>query len=941
VIRRGVLLLVLAVVWPVMPPPAVAAAGNTTLADCDAFRREHPEALEPYICYWLVGGRTNTRAQASTRLREILDEEPGNGKAELYLGLVDAEMGREAEPLFRSAAASCALTGDRKCEAYARRSLIIYKINRRRLDGIERDFEQADAAATATGDPSLLAGLTLDRARFLSERSDYGGSWAAYKKAESALFPDGPPQMQARVLDGLGAVAWATGRYREAIDFYTRTAELNRRRGALTDLASALYNIALLGGRLLGEGDMTFEEVRGLQQEALDAARAAGSGFIEVFVLTQMAQDPGVSPSEQVALLRQALDLARRTRNPNGEMFALRYIALTQVHEKLAPPTEAYPLVEEAIRLAERAGDLEQIARGKIIRASMRWATGPREQALADSQEAMEAIERIRDLQADDLIRARSFSEFAFFYYRFIGHLLATADGSPAPSDLERAFAVAERLRARVLMQSLDAAGVVRPRDTEEDRRHEALLESISRAQRQLRSEGADVEALLAEIERLEIEEAAVRGAIARQNPRFSSLVRPSTPGLHEVQAALGPDQALLAFQLSSHGGRNPNDPDNGGSWVFVLTRDAVTVIPLPNVEELEPAVSIFLGSLQRRDELARTVARRLGAQLLDDALAGLPPRIRRLVIVPDQCLHRLPFGALAITEDGYLAERYVVSVVPSAALWLRWKSAPDVATDLPVLAVADPDSPGASPPSSLAGIEPWSESSPLGTLGHARKEARTAVLLARGGTLLEGREATERWLKRIDLSRFGILHIAAHSFVDEERPDRSAIVLAPGAEDEDGLLQIRELVSLSLDDRLVVLSACSTASGAVLAGEGVMGLARGFFQAGARTVVGSLWPLRDDEASRLMPAFYAGLAEGQGAAAALAGAQRRMIRSGSDPAAWAGLVVLGDGDQPVLTSPPRAQGPAAFTATSILLGLIIPPGIVAFRAARSRRRTS
>jgi CHAT domain-containing protein len=141
------------------------------------------------------------------------------------------------------------------------------------------------------------------------------------------------------------------------------------------------------------------------------------------------------------------------------------------------------------------------------------------------------------------------------------------------------------------------------------------------------------------------------------------------------------------------------------------------------------------------------------------------------------------------------------------------------------------------------------------------------------------------------------MLHLAAHAVVDEQHPERSAVLFAPGSDDEDGLLQVREIVNLDLKGRMVILSACSSASGTVLEGEGVMGLARAFFQAGAVGVVGGLWPLRDREAARLVDDMAVDLGRGASIGAALAQAKRAAIRAGAPPAAWAGLVVLGDGD--------------------------------------------
>ena len=157
-------------------------------------------------------------------------------------------------------------------------------------------------------------------------------------------------------------------------------------------------------------------------------------------------------------------------------------------------------------------------------------------------------------------------------------------------------------------------------------------------------------------------------------------------------------------------------------------------------------------------------------------------------------------------------------------------------------------------------------------------------------------------------MKTYGILHFATHAVTDESNPDRSGVLLAPGDPKQDGLLQIREIVDLDLDGRVVVLSACSSNTGALLRGEGVMSLARAFFQAGAHTVVASLWRLRDDEAAGFFDRYYRHLGRGVSVAAALQAAQSELIAEGAPTTAWAGLVVLGDGDMVPL--PGGRKGP-------------------------------
>jgi CHAT domain-containing protein len=127
--------------------------------------------------------------------------------------------------------------------------------------------------------------------------------------------------------------------------------------------------------------------------------------------------------------------------------------------------------------------------------------------------------------------------------------------------------------------------------------------------------------------------------------------------------------------------------------------------------------------------------------------------------------------------------------------------------------------------------------------------------------------------------------------------PERTAVLLAPGAEGtDDGFLQVREIVELPLSGQVVLLSACRTAAGSVVPGEGALGLAHAFFRAGARTVVATLWTVRDTDAGAAFSLIADALGRGDSVAAAVATARRELVRQGAPAAAWAGLVVMGDG---------------------------------------------
>ena len=183
-----------------------------------------------------------------------------------------------------------------------------------------------------------------------------------------------------------------------------------------------------------------------------------------------------------------------------------------------------------------------------------------------------------------------------------------------------------------------------------------------------------------------------------------------------------------------------------------------------------------------------------------------------------------------------------------------------------------------------------------LGRLPHARRESRAIERQLGAVDALVGPDASERALKARDPQQYALLHLAAHAVSDEVRPERSAVILAAGGDGEDGLLQAREIQHLDLRGRIVILSACETASGAVLNGEGVLSLARAFFQAGARAVVGTRWRIRDEDAAELFDAFYSRLAAGASLSEALARAKQQAIARGRPAAAWGSLILLGDG---------------------------------------------
>jgi CHAT domain-containing protein len=238
----------------------------------------------------------------------------------------------------------------------------------------------------------------------------------------------------------------------------------------------------------------------------------------------------------------------------------------------------------------------------------------------------------------------------------------------------------------------------------------------------------------------------------------------------------------------------------------------------------------------------------------------------RQLIIVPHGTLHYLPFHALIDPSGTPLVERLEVSYAPSSTVLASCYERPSVAESVghPLLvAVADPAVPQIS-----------------GEVDALQKLFGTALVLSGDG-------ATEHAFRR-HAPEADVIHLASHAVFRHDNPLFSAIKLA------DGWLSLYDLYSMRLRASLVTLSACETGVNDVLAGDELVGLARGFFQAGAASVVVSLWAVNDTSTAHLMRRFYRHLEAGVGPAAAMRLGQAELRRAYPHPYHWAPFLVIG-----------------------------------------------
>jgi len=909
----------LALVVLVLVVPTVPCHAQDPLADCDERVRRSPGELMSYSCYTFVAMQRGLWTEATTRLEGLVAASPQNTYALGALAYLDKTRGRpRAEELLKRILVIQAERGDAPlAEAqWARLELVDFLAQRYRLDEADLVLDDALADAEASGDATAVSLVRINQAWQSWRRAEYGDAWAILRRVEDEVFPDGDPHTRSIWLSAMGAVHWSQGALDAARENYEQQAAILAEFGDYYGRAGVLFNIALVA---TDTSDVRDDPATGLPllESAREAASAVGNASVEASVLAELA---GLveSATTRRAYSRRGIELARRANAVDAELTNLLWLTTSLVMEHPPQPDEARELFAEIENRTRAIADPFQLARAMSLKSKISWkeavAAGAAPEAVAVAfethREFLETVEAIRRLQPETLTRARTFSKWRGGYAALVTRAFDPPGRSPTGEDLELAFEVMERSRSRLMLEEMDAARVTGTLlDTSDPRVHarRQTLQAIAGIQRQLLDPSLDGEeraGLLDKLADLEFEEETARQEILNSRERLANLVEPKIPALDELRQVLSPDEAFLTFQLYRTASGMTFDWDPA-THLMVVTRDHVRSYSLSAAKEIDAAVELFVGLFGNRDGSQRgAAAARLYDDLLADAMADLGPGVWRLVISPDGALHRLPFAALFDAADpGGTVKRPALTIVPSGAALVRWRSSPYREAPRAALGLFDPELPfsersddQAMPAISGDASRTLSLWGWKARLPGARAEAQAIRQHLGNGVLsVEDGRASEQFLKQAQLADYSILHLAAHAVVDHLDPQRSFILLAAGG-GEDGLLQTREIADLDLDGKIVVLSACSGIAGQGIEAEGVISLARAFLVSGARAVIGSLWPLRDAEAARFFDRFYARLAEGRPLDDALVMAQSDLAAAGVPAEAWAGLLVIGDG---------------------------------------------
>jgi len=924
-------------VWAQSPPPSLDA--------CEAQIDRDPHDPSGYYCIYrwaLAGGSPD---EAVTILRRYFRKNPRAYRIEMLIAWIDRiREGDDWRETLRHAVDGMESAGDDYGVVYGGLMLAFELGQQGKLAESEAMLERCARAAERTGDATMQARVWVGQGALATRRQDYSQDIHLLRQAEKAVFPDGPYDIRATVVDNLGSDYWYLCQYRKAFEAFQRATRLRKEAHDLWWQAITVHDMAVCAMSLRNEGEMSAEAVDELLKGGLDLAERSRNAEIEaaMHVLAgRQERDDGARRHYE-----RALEIARSNGYADTEIEALEGIGNSLAEQGPPSRAEAERYLAEAESRARQTGQRVHLGHVMVSKARLDALFGTPQQAVQAHLKTLDFIEDLRAPQVRGTVRAQAFSHWDFVYYRLAGLLLARAELSKTPvEDRALAFRTMERFRARELLDRLATPRQVSRAMVESElfQRHRVVLQEISEVQLALADPDLDATGrknALIRLGELEEDESRLRDELQRRFPGPQESAHPAIPELREVQALLGPGQALLAYQLWDGEPETWPHLEIGQSWLLLVTRDRAGAIGLPPRRDLRVRVGILEGLLTAPGSPSGEDIRaavRLYDDLLATALEELPAGIRRLVIVPDDALYRCPFAALRSARAASpVGARFEITTAPSAAVWAHLKGSEQAAGQrsrqaaLILYAPAAWDDFDGTNPFRSAG--PWREGFRLAPLPHAAEEARALERAAgHGSRILTGTGASEAALKEMSLGSFGIIDLVTHAVVDEEQPERSAIILAPGNEGEDGFLQVREIPDLHLDGQLVILSSCGSSSGRLLGGEGAQSLARAFLEGGAGAVLASLWPLEDEQAASLFGDLSKELGRGRRVSDALRRAQRHAVDRGMPVEAWAGVIVVGDGDVRPLPGHPAS---GRWVLALIFAGLVL---LAAFLARRSR----
>ena len=737
------------------------------------------------------------------------------------------------------------------------------------LDNALEHSELAQALAIETGMRKEEALWLRGKGNVLIQKGQYDLGLESHRAALTIYEEINARGVLLDALHDMGRIHLLLGDLVSAEQYFQRGAVMARELG----LAQAIT------ANLLALGDLQFRrehlaEAEALYQQALQRAADAGELNYQAESLLRLSlnhrEQQQFEKSETEA--RQALVIAEKTGAKSVEAEAWYAIGeLARLEGRVNPALDAY--AHATVQAGTDPNLLWQIHYG---RARVQIHAGDRHKAIAELQVTVQIIESVRERLREDRFRAGYVQDKYQVYITLVQLQLELGL-------MQQAFSTAERLRARSFLDQLENSGPV-SRNEQEGQIEFALRERIRQLQSSLDEENdltppdrrqMAVDTFSSELLAAEREYQAFLDDIkGRSTIGYATRI----PTLAELQANLRPGEALVEYVVG-----------NERLMIFVLQPHNLSAV----TSELDRS-NLFAKVNLVRDLIQQPSndSWRMPAASLSDSLIkplqqqALLEDVVHLYLVPHGILNYLPFAVLPLNASGgdrVVMDQYTLNYLPAAAALVRARHG--VRTRLSLLALA-PEKTG---------------------LRHSLDEARAiAKLYQPNSRLLSGNTATESAFKN-EAPAYGILHLSTHGYFNSKNPLLSGLELEAD-ENNDGLLEVHEILGLSLDAGLVTLSACETGMGSgffnqIPAGDEFVSLTRAFLLAGSRSVLATLWEVDDRSTVELMEGFYhrlnrSGSANDQ--AIALVQVQRELKKSMKykHPFYWASFVLVGQQDQ-------------------------------------------
>jgi CHAT domain-containing protein len=842
--------------------------------------------------------------------------------------------------LYGQAAALATKLGDQRAEAEA-------LLNQGSVYSDQSEFSLAEACLlrskqlwAAIGDARGTAIVLVTVSKLQERRGAYQDALNGLQAALEALRRMGDAVWEGACLSAIGSVYMRAGEAVYATDYWERALE---RFGTAGMNSFSADQLRTLGEAYLASGD----DIRALDrfERALAIGVELGDDHWQAYSLW----DIGIvhlsrgAYAEAVTFFDRSLAVLQRMRDPRSEAQARASLGEAwRLQGDYARARAAFDAAVALSRKAEyRLGEADGLAGLARVRASQHDL----EAARRDIERALELAESLRGEFGSRDLRASYFASVYQYYETHMDILMRLEAERPGRGFAEAAFAASEQARARALLDGLAEAGVDLRGDVDPAllRREQALRKEFDAwAARQREALEGTVSPALArrladDYRDLETRHDALESEIRSRSPRYAALARPQPLTLRQVQAhVLDGGTVLLEYALGE-----------ARSYLWAVTASGYRVYELPSRSEIERDAQRLYGRLTARLTLTGTLqerrrqaeasdalyweqAARLSNVLLGPVAAAIGGK--RLVVVADGALQYVPFAALPRPGGGpdpvpLIADHEVVSLPSASALAvLRQETAGRKPPALTVAVLADPvferDDPrlraavrAAGGPAATGtgnGTGPSAGSPAPRLAGAPLRLPRLAATRLEAGAILQY-AGTRASLERLDfdasrgtatspeLAQYRIVHFATHGVFDNDNPGMSGIMLSMfdnRGRAQDGFLRLHDIYGLRLPAELVVLSACNTALGRRVSGEGLVGIVRGFMYAGAKRVVASLWKVDDEATGEFMRRFYKGmLGDRLSAAAALRESQLSIWRQPrwQAPFYWAAFSLQGE----------------------------------------------